>query len=150
MKNKIVVLLVEDNPGDVELTMEALSDSVIPMNIIVASDGVEAMEMLRNPTEEKPRPDFILLDLNMPRKDGKQVLKEVKADSDLKSIPIVVMTTSSSEEDIHSSYGNHAAAYVKKPVGLAGFIDLANAIDNFWLHHVVFNEGKSGDSLLLH
>src|SRR4051794_28935454 len=114
----IEVLLVEDDEGDVVMTREALDEGKVLNRLHVASDGVEALEYLRRegPHAEAPRPDLILLDLNLPRRDGRQVLAEVKADDDLRRIPIVVLTTSEAEEDILRSYDLHANAYVTKPV----------------------------------
>lgn len=128
------ILLVEDDPGDVELTRESLSDSKLIMNISVVEDGVEAMAFLRREGKysEAPRPDLILLDLNMPRKDGRQVLAEIKADDGLRMIPVVILTTSSAEEDIVKSYNLGANCYVTKPVGFDQFKKVVNALDNFW------------------
>jgi two-component system, chemotaxis family, response regulator Rcp1 len=129
------VLLVEDNPGDVRLTREALKDAKVHINLHVASDGVEAMAFLNREGEyaEVPRPDMILLDLNLPRKDGRQVLEEIKATPALMTIPIVILTTSESEEDILRSYRLHANCYISKPVDLDGFLTVVKCIDNFWL-----------------
>src|ERR1700720_505287 len=116
----IEVLLVEDSPGDVRLTREALKDAKVHLNLHVASDGVEAMAFLKREGAHgnAPRPDLILLDLNLPRKDGREVLTEIKESPTLKSIPVVVLTTSSSEADILRSYQLHANCYITKPVGL--------------------------------
>jgi len=129
------VLLVEDNPGDVRLTREALKDAKVHINLHVASDGVEALAFLKREGEyaEVPRPDMILLDLNLPRKDGRQVLEEIKATPALMTIPIVILTTSESEEDILRSYRLHANCYISKPVDLDGFLTVVKSIDNFWL-----------------
>jgi chemotaxis family two-component system response regulator Rcp1 len=129
------VLLVEDNPGDVRLTREALKDAKVHINLHVTSDGVEAMAFLNREGEyaEVPRPDMILLDLNLPRKDGRQVLEEIKATPALMTIPIVILTTSESEEDILRSYRLHANCYISKPVDLDGFLTVVKCIDNFWL-----------------
>lgn len=129
------VLLVEDNPGDVRLTKEALKESKILLILNVAMDGVEAMRYLRQEGKyrEKSRPDLILLDLNLPKKDGREVLAEVKADEDLKYIPVVVLTTSQNEEDVLTTYGLHANCYVTKPLDLTRFLTIVEKIEEFWL-----------------
>ncbi len=129
------VLLVEDSPGDVRLTKEAFKDAKVHINLHVAPDGAEAMAYLERQGEHSnaPRPDLILLDLNLPKKDGREVLEEIKRDPALKSIPVVVLTTSGSEEDILRSYRLHANCYITKPVGLDGFLKVVKSIDNFWL-----------------
>jgi CheY-like chemotaxis protein len=131
----IEILLVEDSPGDVRLTQEAFKDAKVHVNLQVASDGVEALALLRREGEyaNSPRPDLILLDLNLPKKDGRQVLKEIKESSTLKSIPVVILTTSAAEADILRSYLLHANCYITKPVDLAGFLNVVKSIDNFWL-----------------
>lgn len=131
----IEILLIEDNPGDVRLTIEALRTNKIHNKMLVANDGVEALEMLRRQGAhaDAGRPDLILLDLNLPRKDGREVLEEIKQDSELKRIPVVVLTTSSAEEDIMRSYNLHANAFVTKPVRLAEFIEAVKSIEEFWL-----------------
>ncbi|MFC0038422.1 response regulator [Actinomadura rayongensis] len=131
----IEVLLVEDDPGDVLLTTEAFEHNKLRNHLHVASDGEHAMAFLRREGEhaDAPRPDLILLDLNLPRKDGRQVLEEVKADPDLRSIPIVVLTTSEADEDILRSYDLHANAYVTKPVDFDRFIQVVRQIDNFFV-----------------
>jgi CheY-like chemotaxis protein len=128
------VLLVEDNPGDVMLTTEALEEAKLHINMSIVSDGVEALDFLcrRGPYAEAPRPDLMLLDLNMPRKDGREVLAEIKADPDLRGIPVVVLTTSHAEQDIVRTYNLHANAYVTKPVDLQQFITIVHAINQFW------------------
>ena len=128
------VLLVEDNPGDVLLTTEALEEAKLHINMSVVSDGVEALDFLyrRGAYAEAPRPDLMLLDLNMPRKDGREVLAEIKADPDLRGIPVVVLTTSHAEQDIVRTYNLHANAYVTKPVDLEQFITIVHAINQFW------------------
>jgi len=128
------VLLVEDNPGDVLLTTEALEEAKLHINMSVVSDGVEALAFLyrRGPYAEAPRPDLMLLDLNMPRKDGREVLAEIKAAPDLRGIPVVVLTTSRAEQDIVRTYNLHANAYVTKPVDLEQFIAIVHAINQFW------------------
>ena len=127
----IVVLLVEDDPGDVVLIQEAFEHNKVRNRLHVVGDGVEAMQFLRDGGGE--RPDLILLDLNLPRKDGREVLAEVKADPELRSIPVVVLTTSQAEEDIIRSYHLHANCYVTKPVDLDKFIVVVQSIDRFWL-----------------
>jgi two-component system, chemotaxis family, response regulator Rcp1 len=129
------ILLVEDSPGDVRLTREALKDAKMYINLHVASDGIEALAFLNREGEyaDVPRPDLILLDLNLPRKDGRQVLEEIKENPALMTIPIVILTTSASEEDILRSYQLHANCYITKPVDLDGFLKVVKSIDNFWL-----------------
>lgn len=127
----ITVLLVEDDPGDVLLIREAFEDHKLNNTLLVAGDGVEALELLRSADTE--RPDLVLLDLNLPRKDGREVLKEIKADESLRSIPVVVLTTSDAEEDILRSYDLHANAYVTKPVDFDRFIDVVRQIDEFFV-----------------
>jgi CheY-like chemotaxis protein len=131
----IEVLLVEDNPGDVRLTQEALKEAKVRNNLSVVGDGVEALEFLHRegPFSASPRPDIVLLDLNLPRKDGRQVLAEVKADPDLRRIPVVILTTSKAEEDILKTYDLHANCFVTKPVGFEQFIRVVQSIENFWL-----------------
>jgi two-component system, chemotaxis family, response regulator Rcp1 len=131
----IEVLLVEDSPGDVRLTREAFKDAKVHINLHVASDGAKAMAFLKRENEyaNAPRPDLILLDLNLPKKDGREVLAEIKEDLTLKTIPVVVLTTSSSEADVLGSYQLHANCYITKPVGLEGFLTVVKSIDSFWL-----------------
>lgn len=129
------VLLVEDNPGDVRLTREALKDGRVVMNLHVAMDGVEAMEYLsrRGQYADAARPDLILLDLNLPRKNGREVLSEIKADPELRRIPVIVMTTSKAEQDIHRVYNLNANCYITKPVELDEFLRVVRSIEDFWL-----------------
>jgi chemotaxis family two-component system response regulator Rcp1 len=129
------VLLVEDSPGDVRLTREAFKDAKVHINLHVASDGAEAMDFLNHVGKyaDVPRPDLILLDLNLPKKDGREVLEELKESTLLRSIPIVILTTSASEEDILKSYMLHANCYITKPVDLDGFLKVVKSIDSFWL-----------------
>jgi CheY-like chemotaxis protein len=127
----IVVLLVEDDPGDVVLIQEAFEHNKVRNRLHVAGDGVEAMAFLRDGGGE--RPDLILLDLNLPRMDGREVLAEVKGDAELRSIPVVVLTTSKAEEDILRSYDLHANAYVTKPVDFNRFIEVVRQIDEFFV-----------------
>jgi two-component system, chemotaxis family, response regulator Rcp1 len=131
----VEILLVEDSPGDVKLTIEALRDADVPNNLHIARDGEEAMRFLRREKgfEDKPRPDLILLDLNMPRMDGREVLAAIKADDDLRRIPVIILTTSQSEDDIAEAYNLAANCYVAKPVDLDEFLDVVRAIDDFWL-----------------
>ncbi|HTE88255.1 MAG TPA: response regulator [Terriglobales bacterium] len=131
----IEILLVEDSPGDVLLTREALRDAKICLNLQVAADGEEAMALLRREGKyaAAPRPDLVLLDLNLPKKDGREVLQEIKADSNLAIIPVVILTTSASEVDILRSYQLHANCFVTKPVDLEQFLIVVKSIDNFWL-----------------
>jgi two-component system, chemotaxis family, response regulator Rcp1 len=131
----IEILLVEDSPGDVLLTREALRDAKIRLNLQVAADGEEAMALLRREGKyaTAPRPDLVLLDLNLPKKDGREVLQEIKADANLAIIPIVILTTSASEADILRSYQLHANCFVTKPVDLEQFLIVVKSIDNFWL-----------------
>lgn len=139
----IEILLVEDNPGDVVLTLEAMREAKIHNHMHVVEDGVEAMEFLRHQGRfgDAPRPDLILLDLNLPRKDGREVLAEVKADPELKRIPVVVLTTSRSEEDVLRAYDLHANCYVTKPVDLTQFMKIVNLIDEFWINVVTLPKG---------
>ena len=131
----IEILLVEDNPGDARLTIEAMREAKMRNRMHVVEDGVEAMAFLRRQGSfgEAPRPDLILLDLNLPRKDGREVLAEVKADPDLKRIPVVILTTSRAEEDVLRAYDLHANCYVTKPVDLAQFMKIVSQIDEFWV-----------------
>jgi CheY-like chemotaxis protein len=131
----VEILLAEDNSGDVTLTRKALEKGNIINNLHVVTDGVEALAFLNQEGAyaDKPRPDLVLLDLNMPRKDGRDVLETVKNDDQLKRIPVVVMTSSEAEEDILQSYDLHANAYLTKPVDFDGFIDIVERIEDFWL-----------------
>jgi chemotaxis family two-component system response regulator Rcp1 len=131
----IEVLLVEDSPGDVRLTREAFKDAKVHINLHVASDGAEAMAFLgrEGAYAKVPRHDLILLDLNLPKKDGREVLEEIKANPTLKSIPVVILTTSAAEADILRSYQGHANCYITKPVNLDGFLTVVKSIDSFWL-----------------
>jgi chemotaxis family two-component system response regulator Rcp1 len=131
----IEILLVEDNPGDVRLTREALKEAKVRNNLAVANDGVEALAYLRRepPHEAANRPDLVLLDLNLPRKDGREVLAEIKADPDLRRLPVVVLTTSTAEKDILESYNLYANCYITKPVDLDQFLSIVTSIEDFWL-----------------
>jgi len=128
------ILLVEDNPGDIRLTKEALKDAKVMNEIFVAKDGVEAIEFLRRKGRfsNVPLPDLILLDLNLPKKDGRQVLAEIKEDPILKHIPVVVLTTSKADEDIVKTYNLHANAYITKPVDLNRFAEIIHVLNEFW------------------
>jgi CheY-like chemotaxis protein len=134
----IEILLVEDNLGDIRLTQEALKDSKLRNNLSVVQDGVDALAFLRQQGRfaGAPRPDIILLDLNLPRKDGREVLAEIKEDEELKRIPVVVLTTSSDERDIYISYNLHANCYISKPVDLNRFVEIVKAIEGFWFQIV--------------
>ena len=131
----IEILMVEDNPGDVRLTIEALKETKVRNNLNVVRDGAEALAFLRRQGRytQAPRPDLILLDLNVPRVDGRQVLAEIKADTDLRRIPVVVLTASQAEEDILKTYDLQANCYVTKPVDLDQFIKVVQSIETFWL-----------------
>lgn len=131
----IEILLVEDNPGDVELVREALSEGKVRNEMRVAVDGVEALRYLRRkgPHGDALCPDLILLDLNLPKKSGKEVLEEIKSDPELKFIPVVVLTSSKSEEDVLRSYNLHANCYITKPVDFDQFLRVVKSIEDFWL-----------------
>lgn len=131
----IDILLIEDNPGDARLTQEALREGRVANRLSHVQDGVEAMTFLRQegPYADAPRPDLILLDLNLPRKDGREVLAELKADPRLRLIPVVVLTTSEAEEDILRTYELHGNCYITKPVDLEKFLHIVGMVENFWL-----------------
>lgn len=131
----VQILLVEDSEADIELTTEALADARVANDLHVTRDGVEALAFLRNepPHEHAPTPDLVLLDLNLPRKDGREVLEEVKADPQLRQIPIVVLTTSSAEADVLRSYELHANSYITKPVRFDDFLRTVASLEDFWL-----------------
>jgi CheY-like chemotaxis protein len=131
----IEILMVEDNPGDVRLTVEALKHGKIRNNFHTVEDGVEALAYLRRQGDyaNAPRPDLVLLDLNLPKKNGREVLKEIKEDPDLKRIPVVILTVSQAEQDIVRSYNLHANCYITKPVDLDQFLEVVQSIENFWL-----------------
>lgn len=134
MGKPIEILLVEDNPGDARLAVEAMKEGKVRNHMEVVEDGVEAMNYLRGEGEYagKPRPDLVLLDLNMPRMDGREVLKAMKTDPELCSIPVVILTVSKDEQDILSSYEHHANCYVTKPLDFDQFIHVVKSIENFW------------------
>lgn len=135
----IEILLVEDNPGDVRLTIEALKEAKVINHLTVVRDGVEALAFLRrqDPYATAPRPHLIVLDLNLPKKDGREVLADIKADDTLKRIPVVVLTTSQDEQDVLKSYNLHANCYITKPVDLDQFVRVVRSIEDFWLGIVV-------------
>ena len=132
---EVEILLVEDNPGDIRLTKEALKESKIAINLHVVMDGVEAMSFLHREGKYTyaPRVDLILLDLNLPKKDGREVLKEIKTDDNLKRIPVVILTVSGAEEDILKTYDLHANCYVTKPVDFEEFMKVVRTLEDFWL-----------------
>lgn len=134
MMRPVEILLVEDNPGDVRLTKEALREGKLSTNLSVAPDGVEALAFLHQEGKyaEAPRPDIVLLDLNLPKMDGREVLASLKADPDLRRIPVVVLTTSQAEQDILRTYDLHANCYITKPVDLDQFITIVQSIEGFW------------------
>ena len=134
----IEILLVEDSPSDVEFTVEALKEAKVRNHLSIVEDGVQAMEFLhcQGQHAKAPRPDLIMLDLNLPRKDGREVLAELKADADLKMIPVVVLTTSRAEEDVLRAYQLHANCYITKPVDFQQFLNVVRAIESFWLYVV--------------
>jgi CheY-like chemotaxis protein len=131
----IEILLVEDSPSDAEFTVEALKEAKVRNHLSLVEDGVQAMEFLRRQGQytKAPRPDLIMLDLNLPRKDGREVLAELKADANLKMIPVVVLTTSRAEEDVLRAYQLHANCYITKPVDFQQFLSVVRSIESFWL-----------------
>jgi CheY-like chemotaxis protein len=134
----VEILLIEDNPGDIRLVKEVFKYAKLNNNLQVALDGEEAMRMLRQEGEyfKAPRPDLILLDLNLPKKNGREVLREIKEDESLKCIPVVILTTSNAEEDLIETYKRDANCYITKPVDLDEFIKVVKSIQNFWLEIV--------------
>jgi chemotaxis family two-component system response regulator Rcp1 len=134
----IQILLVEDSPADVELTIQALREAKVANTVSVVGDGKAAMEFVRGrgTHRDAPRPDLILLDLNLPKKDGREVLAEIKGDPDLARIPVVVLTTSAADEDVVSSYDHHVNSYIRKPLRLDDFIQMMRSIDDYWLGFV--------------
>jgi CheY-like chemotaxis protein len=129
----VEIMLVEDNAADVRLTQEALKEARVPNRLHVARDGVEALTMLRDQTGATPRPDLILLDLNLPRKDGREVLAEIKGDDALRHIPVVILTTSQAEQDVAQSYRLRANAFMTKPVDVDQFFQAMRSLEQFWL-----------------
>jgi len=142
----IEILLVEDSPSDTDLTLEALRDFKVRNHVSVVEDGVLAMQFLRRqgPYAQAPRPDLIMLDLNLPRKDGREVLAEIKGDDDLKSIPVVVLTTSRAEQDIVRAYQLSANCYITKPVDFNQFLEVVRSIEAFWLFVVTLPPAPKG------
>jgi CheY-like chemotaxis protein len=140
----VEILLVEDNPGDVRLTLEGLKETRVSSNLSVVRDGVEAMSFLRREGEyaNAPRPALILLDLNLPKRDGRDVLARIKADDTIKRIPVVVFTSSAAEQDVHKAYGLHANCYIIKPVELDQFMKAVKSIGDFWLSLVRLPRGE--------
>jgi CheY-like chemotaxis protein len=134
----VEILLVEDNPGDARLTLEALEEAKVRNRLHVAVDGVEALQFLRRDGRHvnAPRPDLILLDLNLPKKNGHQVLAEIKSDPKLNRIPVVILTSSSADEDVERTYQQHANCYVVKPVGLEQFLSVIKSVEDFWIEVV--------------
>ena len=132
---KADVLLVEDSAAEARLALEALQETRFPIQLYVASDGVQAMDFLRRQGsyQDAPRPHLVLLDLNLPRKDGREVLRDIKADDDLRLIPVVVLTTSQADSDIHRAYELRANCYIQKPLELDGFIEIVKSIHLYWL-----------------
>ena len=131
----VEILLIEDNPGDARLTQEALKDGKVKNNLHIVYDGEEATDFLfkRNQHKNAPRPDLILLDLNLPKKNGQEVLAEIKADDSLKSIPVIILTISKQEQDIIRSYNLHANCFLIKPIDLNQFFEVIKSIEDFWL-----------------
>ena len=142
----VEILLVEDNPGDARLAEEALKESKVRNNLYHVKDGVEAMQFMRQQAEyaSVPPPDLILLDLNLPRKDGREVLAEIKEDPELRLVPVVVLTTSEAERDLVKSYDLHANAYIVKPIDLDRFIEVVQAIESFWFTIVKLPQVNDG------
>lgn len=142
----IEVLLVEDNIGDVRLTQEALKEGRLLVNLTVARDGIEAMDVLqhKNGHTDAPRPDLILLDLNLPRKDGREVLQEIKNNPELRTIPVVVLTTSEADTDVLVTYGAHANCYITKPVDMDRFVEIVKLMEEFWFTIVKLPSHETG------
>ena len=140
----VEILLVEDNPADIRLTQVAINKSKIANNLYIVKDGVEAIDFLRKQGDHKDavRPDLILLDLNLPKKNGFEVLKEIKEDEDLKRIPVVILSISDAEEDLLKTYNFHANCYIKKPVDINEFEKIVKSIGNFWFTIVILPENK--------
>jgi len=135
---RVEILMVEDSPSDVLITKEAMEQAKLVNNLHVVEDGVEAMAFLRKEPKyaAAPRPDLVLLDWNLPRKSGKEVLAEIKADEFLKRIPVVILTSSKADVDVLKAYGLHANCYLTKPIGFLGFVDMVSSISHFWFHVV--------------
>ena len=145
----VQILLVEDNPGDVGLTIEALKEAKMLNKLTVVKDGIEALSLLRRQGQHAhaARPDLILLDLNLPKKDGREVLAEIKADDNLKRIPVIILTTSQNEQDVVKSYNLHANCYITKPLDLDQFIKVVKSIEDFWLGIVVLPKNGKGHAV---
>jgi two-component system response regulator len=137
---RVEILLIEDNPGDARLTQEALKDGKVKNNLTIMYDGEEAMDFIykRNKHKDAVRPDLIILDLNLPKKSGQEILAEIKEDEDLKTIPVIILTTSKSEEDIIKSYQLNANCYLVKPIDLNSFFEVVKSIEGFWLSLVKY------------
>jgi CheY-like chemotaxis protein len=145
----VEILLVEDSPSDTELTVEALKEAKVRNHLSIVEDGAQALEFLRRQGKYggAPRPDLILLDLNLPRKDGREVLAEIKSDESLKTIPVVVLTTSRAEQDVLQAYKHHANCYITKPVDFEQFLNVVHSIESFWLMLVTLPQpGKSAQA----
>ncbi|MDO8356092.1 MAG: response regulator [Nitrospirota bacterium] len=145
----VKILLVEDNPGDVRLTIEALKEAKVLNKLIFAKDGIDALSLLRQEGQyaDVAPPDLILLDLNLPKKDGREVLAEIKNDDKLKHIPVVILTTSRDEEDVLKSYNLHANCYINKPVDLDQFMKVVKTIEDFWLGIVVLPKNDKNNAV---
>jgi CheY-like chemotaxis protein len=146
----VEILLVEDSPSDTELTVEALREARLRNHLSIAEDGVQALDFLRRQGkyEGAPRPDLIMLDLNLPRKDGREVLAEIKSDESLRAIPVVVLTTSRAEQDVLQAYQHHANCYITKPVDFEKFLNVVRSIESFWLMVVTLpSHGKSAQAV---
>ena len=145
MDSQFIILLVEDNPADVRLTEEALADGKVQHELHVARDGVEALAFLRqeSPFQKAPRPDIILLDLNLPCKDGREVLAEIKADPELVRIPVIILTSSEADEDIRHTYDLYANGYIVKPVDLDQFFKTIKQLKKFWMSIVILPQNES-------
>ncbi|MDQ3728848.1 MAG: response regulator [Actinomycetota bacterium] len=142
----IKILLVEDQPADIRLTQEVLKQGKVANELHVAEDGEKAMEFLRKEGDyaDMPRPDLVILDLNLPRMDGKEVLRAIKTDPDLLQIPVIMLTTSAAERDIVDAYSHHVNAYITKPIDLDEFVGVVSSIEQFWLSIVRLPEGLDG------
>lgn len=138
------ILLVEDSPADIRLTQEALKENKLKINLHIATDGIQAMEFLKkqNKYKDELTPDLILLDLNMPKKDGREVLKEIKEDPILRSIPVIILTISKSDEDILLAYKYHVNCYIRKPLDMKKFIEVVQSIESFWFSIVTLPPKK--------
>ena len=139
MARPIELLLVEDNPGDIRLAKEMFKEANLKLNLTVAEDGVQAMDYLKRVCSDPrmPKPELIILDLNLPRKDGREVLSEIKSSEELKRIPVIILTSSTSAEDVNRAYGEHANCYIAKPVDLDEFARIVRIIEEFWFKTVI-------------